>query len=89
MNYFSNSDKYDMLECSILCRRNDVQAEERYLNKYPERRQPGRAMVRRLKDNLNAYVSFAKVKRNKPVDENKQNLVFQNVIESPRTSLIE
>lgn len=87
MNYFSNSDKYDMLECFILCRRNDAQAEESYLTKYPERRQPGRAMFRRLKDNLIAYGSFAKVKRNKPVDENKENLVLQSVVETPRTSL--
>src|ERR1700729_1941497 len=76
-----------MLECFILCRRNDAQAEEMYLNKYPEKRQPGRAMFRRLKDNLIAYGSFAKVKRNKPVDENKENLVLQNVVETPRTSL--
>lgn len=44
-------------------------------------------MVRRMKDNLNAYVSFAKVKRNKPVDENKENLVLQSEVETPRTSL--
>lgn len=87
MNYFANSDKYDMLECFILCHRNDAQAEEMYLNKFPERRQPGRAMFRRLKDNLIANGSFAKVKRNKLVNENKENLVLQSVVETPCTSL--
>ncbi|KAH0999182.1 hypothetical protein HUJ04_005986 [Dendroctonus ponderosae] len=41
-------------------------------------------MFRRLKDNLVAYGSFAKVKKIKLPEQNKENLVMQSVVETPQ-----
>lgn len=75
-----------MLECFILCQRNDQRAAEMYLNKYPERHQPSLRTFRRLRDNLINYGSFTKPKK-RLNNEDKENFVLQAVVEEPRTSL--
>lgn len=74
INYFLISEKYVLFECFILRRRNDSKLK----SKYPERRQPGGVMFRRLKNNFLCYGE-----RNYPPDKKKENLV----VETPRTSL--
>lgn len=88
MDRFSNSDKYQMLECFILCGRNDELAAEMYLDRYPERRQPEKSIFRRLRDNLINNGSFVKPKGRRR-NENNENIVLQAVVENPRTSLRE
>lgn len=65
----------------ILCGRNDAKVEEMYLSEHPKRRKPGRVMYKHLKDNRVSYGSFAKGKRNKTLEENKENLGIQSVVE--------
>ena len=79
---FTNDDKFNMLSCYILCQRNCVEAERMYLNKYPDRKQPGKSIFRRLVFNLKEYGSFKKpvISRKKHWNEEK------SVIESPETS---
>lgn len=57
-----------------------------YLNKYPGRRQAGRAISSRMKDKLVYSGSFSKGKGSKPLDENKENLVMQSVVGTPHIS---
>ena len=85
---FSNTEKFDMLSCYILCQRNCVDAERSYLNKYPKRRQPGKSIFRRLIFNLKEYGSFQKpvISRQKPSNEQRERNVLQAVIENPEIS---
>ena len=85
---FTNEEKFDMLYCYILCRRNCVEAELMYRNEYPERRQPNKSMFRRLVSNLKEYGSFKKPvpHRQKPSNEEKEYVVLQSVIENPEIS---
>ena len=86
MGRFINSDKYQMLECFILCGRNDELAAEIYLDRYPERRKPEKSIFRRLRDNLIMHGSFVKPKKRQN-NENNENIVLHAVVENPRTSL--
>lgn len=85
---FSNTEKFDMLSCYIVCQRNCVDAERAYSNKYPERRQPGKSIFRRLVFNLKEYGSFKKpvVSRQKQSNEESQRDVLQAVVENPEIS---
>lgn len=85
---FSNEEKFDMLYCYMLSRRNCVEAEHMYLNNYPERRQPGKSIFRRLIANIKEYGSFKKpvLTRQKASNPEKQYEVLQSVIENPETS---
>lgn len=85
---FTNEEKFDMLSCYILCQRNCVEAEHMYLNNYPERKQPGKSIFRRLVFNLKEYGSFKKpvLSRQKHPNEEKEYQVLQSVIENPETS---
>lgn len=85
---FTNEEKYDILSCYILCQRNCVEAENMYLNKYPEQRQPDKTIFRRLVFNLKEYGAFKKpvISRQKHINEEKQYNVLQSVIEDPETS---
>ena len=49
---FTNSEKFDMLECFIQCNNNSDIASDMYLNSYPERRQPHKSIYNRLKQIL-------------------------------------
>lgn len=78
-----------MLKCYILCHSNTREAEEMYLNNYPERLQPNKKMFGRMVANLLQYGSFHKpvVTRNKPCNEEIQNNVALAVTEDPTTSV--
>lgn len=62
---FTNSEKYDMLECFIRNNNNSHAASETYLNRYPERRQPHKSIFMRLQQNLINYGSFKKIRPKK------------------------
>lgn len=70
---FTNEEKFDMLTCYILCRKNCVAAEHMYSDNYPERRQPEKSIFRLLVSNLKEFGSFKKpvVSRKKQSNEKK------------------
>lgn len=88
MEYYSNSDKFDMVTCYILSHRNGVDAQRMYLNQYPERRQPGSTLFRRLVANLKEYGAFVKPieKRQRQANEENENTVLEAVVENPNIS---
>lgn len=59
-----------------------------YINRYPEKRQPGKSIFRRLEQNLKQYGSFKKPvnNRNRPGNNEHLNNVVLSVIENPGTS---
>ena len=63
-------------------------AERSYLNKYPERRQPGKSIFRRLIFNLKEYGSCQKpvISRQNPSNEPRERNVLQAVVENPEIS---
>ena len=63
-------------------------AERSYLNKYPQRRQPGKSIFRRLIFNLKEYGLFQKpvISRQKPSNEQRERNVLQAVVENPEIS---
>lgn len=85
---FSNEEKFDMLSCFILSRRNCHVAERMYLDKYPERRQPHKRTFSKLVTNLKEYGAFKKpvLSRQKPSNEEKVNNVLLAVTENPGIS---
>lgn len=88
MESFSNEEKFDMVTCYILCHQNCVDAENLYLDRYPERRQPEKTIFRRLVANLKEHGAFRKPirSRQKPCNEEKVNSVLLTVTENPRVS---
>jgi len=58
--HFSHEEKFDMLTCYILCHKNSVNAEIRYRNEFPDRRQPDKSIFLKLARNLKEYGSFKK-----------------------------
>lgn len=85
---FSNEEKFDILTCYVLCHRNSSEAEQMYLNRYPERNQPNRRTFSKLVTNLREYGSFQKpvISRKKPSNEEKVNNVLLAVTEFPEIS---
>lgn len=55
---FTSEEKRDMLDMYYSSHKNCVSAAERYLEQYPERRQPHRSYYLRLHRNLGEYGSF-------------------------------
>lgn len=89
---FTNEEKYDMLRCFIECDRNYRHAEELYLNRYPERRQPNKNMFPKLESNLKNFGSFVKPRAkhyNKPEREINEINVIGYITANPKCSLEE
>lgn len=87
MEHFSNEEKYDMNTCYVLARRNSRNAANRYLEMYPERRQPHETLFRRIEFNLKRYGSFKKPNRAaRIVPPEVENLVLNEVRENPEVS---
>ena len=88
MEYYSNSEKFDMVTCYILSHRNGVDAGRMYLNQYPERRQPCSNMFKRIVANLKEYGAFVKPieKRRRQADEENENSVLEAVVDNPSIS---
>ncbi|XP_045460290.1 uncharacterized protein LOC123670784 [Harmonia axyridis] len=72
---FGNNEKYDIIQCFNQSNENVSEALELYFNRYPERHQPSRATIFRLKHNLLYYGAYSKPrpkvynKENQEVDE--------------------
>lgn len=80
MQEFSNEEKRDMLEIYYSSRRNDQISSETYLQRFPERRQPGRRYFLSLHRNLGEYGSFAKSRQrygNRPAEYEEE--ILQSV----------
>lgn len=71
-----------------MCQRNSIEAGRMYFTRYPEKRQPGRSIFKRLEQNLKRHGSFKTPynKRQRPVNSEHLNNVVLSVVENPETS---
>lgn len=67
---YSHEEKFEMLECYILCKRNANLAKARYFENYPERQQPSVRLFSKLVMNLRLYGRF---EQPRPKDYEKEN----------------
>lgn len=74
--YYTNLEKYDMIECYIKNNDNADAACATYSEIYPERRKPNRKMFARLKENLIDHGSFTRTRsKNYSKPNNEENEV--------------
>lgn len=89
MNIYSNTEKYNTLECYILSRKNKVAAAEMYHQCFPERTQPVNGIFRKLEHSLKEYGSFIKPNRanKKTISENDEINILAAFNANPRLSV--
>lgn len=86
---FDINEKYDMFCLYVKFNKSATRAAEHYGTLYPERRQPDIRMFKRLDENLKQYGSFVKLKRDIPVNEQKEereDMIATSVTENPEIS---
>ncbi|KAL1502886.1 hypothetical protein ABEB36_007964 [Hypothenemus hampei] len=85
---YSNEEKFDMLALYLQSNRNADVTSAKYLETYPERRQPHKTQFRKLVVNLINYGAFQQPKDQYNIEnENRDQNILKAVIENPKISV--
>ena len=85
---YSNEKKFDMLALFLRSRRNADITSARYLEMYPERRQPHKTQFRKIVVNLINHGAFEQPRSRYNIEnENRDRNIIQTVNENPRASV--
>lgn len=84
---YSNEEKFDMLALYLQSHRNADITSARYLEMYPERRQPHKTQFRKIVVNLINHGAFEQPRSGYTENENRNRNILQAVNENPRASV--